>query len=328
MKVQDKLGQMFNIGLSGPELLDKEKKLIIENNIGGVTLFSRNITDVDQVRNLCESLQGLTSEMPSSEKLLIAIDQEGGRVARIKEPLKVFAPMYEIGEEDSPALCFEVATELAEDLLSLGINWDFAPVLDVRLNDKNEVIGDRAFSNDPHQVAKLTSGFLRGFKKSGMIGCGKHFPGHGYTALDSHFDLPVDERSFEEIQNTELIPFQKAIAQKVDAMMMAHIVYPKVDAQWPASLSSIWIQEILRNQLQFEGLIVSDDINMKALDPYRKQSLSCRAIESGADIMLYCEGYDLQFKALQEAREQAERLQENIESSYERVLKLKSKYLT
>ncbi len=328
MNLKHKLGQMFNVGLEGPTLLEKEAKLIVENNIGGVTLFSRNISNLEQVKQLCESLQALTRNMPSQQNLLIAIDQEGGRVARIKEPLTLFPPMFEVGKENSAALCFDVATQLAQDLLGLGINWDFAPVLDVRLNPENEVIGDRAFSEDPDQVAKLTSGFLRGFRKAGMISCGKHFPGHGYTSLDSHFDLPVDDRTLEELKQTELIPFRKAIAQNVDTMMMAHIIYPKVDPKWPASLSKIWIQEILRDELGYKGLIVSDDINMKALDSYRDQSLSCKAIEAGADVMLYCEGFEAQTAAIKEAQTQAEEVSLNIENAFDRIIKLKDKFLS
>lgn len=289
MKMTSMLGQMFMIGISGHSLTSKEKEFIIENDIGGIILFSRNVSTPEQILKLTDEIQSLAQYTESKLPFLISIDMEGGRVARLKEPFTIWPPMRRLGDQDSPQLAFEVGQALGSELLAVGINMDFAPCTDVFINPDNEVIGDRAFSSDPKVVAKISSGMIRGFKKAGVVSCVKHFPGHGYTSVDSHFDLPVDSRSWQELLDSEIIPYKKCFRSKVEFLMTAHILFENIDPENPVTLSSKFLKQHLRDELNYPGLIITDDLDMKALSKNASaEDLTFKALQAGANMFLFC----------------------------------------
>ena len=277
------LGQLVFTGISGLTLNDEEKKFIEKEDIGGVILFSKNYESPAQLAELVNNIQMLRKEYP----LFVATDHEGGRVVRFKTHFTQFPPMLDIARLDSPKLVFEVATIMAEELLACGINLDLAPVCDIWNNEQNKVIWDRAFGTDHETVSKFISSMIRGFQTSGILSCAKHFPGHGNTNKDSHFDLPIVKKPMAQIREEELQPFIKAVKARVDMVMMAHIIVEEIDPNLPCSLSPR-AHEILRNDLKYKGLILSDDMQMKAITDHRGVGeAAAMAIRAGSDLIEY-----------------------------------------
>src|SRR5580698_798372 len=198
--MRDKIGQLMIIGLRDTTLSQDEAEFIVRNNIGGVILFARNIESPEQVHRLCQSIQQLRMKTRDKLPLFISIDMEGGRVARLKKPFTVWPAISQLGTIDSTSLSFKMAMAMGEELSAVGINLDFAPCVDVLTNPSNKVIGDRSISADPEQVAKHASALVRGYIKSGVVACAKHFPGHGNTLVDSHDDLPVENLDLERLK--------------------------------------------------------------------------------------------------------------------------------
>lgn len=283
------IGQLMMIGISGKSLTSDEKKFIVENNISGVTLFSRNVESPQQIRQLCLELQSLRRQMSDKAPLFIAIDMEGGRVARLKEPFTIWPPMKKLGDLDNPTVSFHFTNKMACELKAVGINLDFSPCLDVFTNPKNTVIGDRAISTNPEIVAKHASALIRGFIKADVIACAKHFPGHGNTLIDSHEDLPVETADRQRLEQVELVPFKRAFRSRVDLIMTAHMKFPNIDPDWPVTLSEIFLKKILRDECRYRGLVITDDLDMKAMAKhYDPEIIPVRALQAGADILLYC----------------------------------------
>lgn len=277
------VGQLVFTGLSGLTLTEEEKKFIEKEDIGGVILFSKNYESPAQLAELVNSIQQLRKEYP----LFIATDHEGGRVVRFKTQFTQFPPMLEIAKLDSPKLVFEVAEIMAEELLACGVNLNLAPVCDIWNNEQNKVIWDRAFGTDHETVSKFISSMIRGFQTSGLLSCAKHFPGHGNTTKDSHYDLPIVKKPLEQIKAEEIQPFIKAVKARVDFVMMAHIIVEEIDPNLPCSLSPK-AHEILRNDLKFKGLILSDDMQMKAITDHRGTGeAAMMAIKAGSDMVEY-----------------------------------------
>jgi beta-N-acetylhexosaminidase len=305
MTLQQKIGQLFTVGISGLTLTQEEKNFLVHNNIGGVILFARNIKSPEQVSELCHEIQSLRHRSANKAPFYISIDMEGGRVARLKAPFTEWSPLQKLGDLDSPSVAFNMAQAMGSELRAVGINLDFAPCIDVLTNPKNKVIGDRAISTDPEQVAKISSALVRGYIKSGIISCVKHFPGHGNTLVDSHDDLPIENADIERLEKVEFIPFKKAFKSRVDMVMTAHIRFPKIDPEWPVTLSSIFLKDILRDQFRYRGLIITDDLDMKALAKhYDRAEIPVRALEAGADLLLYCnepESPPMAIEAIQKA---------------------------
>ncbi|GIL18114.1 MAG: glycoside hydrolase family 3 [Oligoflexia bacterium] len=325
------IGQQMMIGVSGLTLTAEEKKFIVQNNIAGVTLFGRNVKEPHQVRELCKELQSLRHQMPDRAPLFIAIDMEGGRVARLKAPFTVWPPLKKLGDLDSPAASFHLAYYMGLELKSVGINLDFAPCVDVYTNPKNTVIGDRSISTDFEVVAKHASALVRGYLESEVIPCAKHFPGHGNTLIDSHLDLPVEEISLEELKAREIIPFIKSVKSRVPMIMTAHILYKNIDPDWPATLSEFFIQKLLRDELKFKGLVVTDDLGMKAMSAhYGVGQIPVRALKAGANLLLYCNEFDTPPQAM-DSIEKA--LQDNtlskdlVADNSQKILELKKKMI-
>lgn len=329
--MENNLGQLFFIGISGYTLTSEEKKFIVENNIGGIVLFGRNVSTPEQVHALCSEIQALRHEMPGQHPLFIAIDMEGGRVARLKNPFTVWPPLKKLGDIDSTALSFHFASAMGAELRAVGINLDFAPCVDTFTNPQNTVIGDRAVSTDAMMVAKHSTALIRGYTKSGVISCAKHFPGHGHTIIDSHEDLPIEEATLERLESVELKPFLASFKSHVPMVMTAHISFPKVDTQWPVTLSEIFLKDLARKKYQYEGLLITDDLDMKAMAKhYDPEKIPVRSFQAGADILLYCNEPNSPPKALaavKKALRSGELNQSELEKSLARVLKLKTEFL-
>jgi len=288
-------GQLLIVGFEGksapPELLAR----IRAGRIGGVVLFARNLGTLDEIASLTRALGEAVP--PGDPPLLVSIDQEGGRVQRIKAPFPHWPPMARVGARGDEALSEAVGRAVGAEVASVGFNVDYAPVLDVHTNPANPIIGDRAFGTDPDEAARHAIAFWRGLESAGVRGCGKHFPGHGDTATDSHLELPHVDASLERLRAVELPPFARAIAAGLPMIMTAHVRYPAVDDA-PATMSKRWLTDILRGELGFGGVIVSDDLDMKAISAnYDVGEAAVTSLVAGADCFLACRDPEIQDKA-------------------------------
>lgn len=277
------MGQFIMTGLSGQILTDEEEQFLQEKNIGGVILFSRNYTNPEQLTALTHKIQNTSSGRP----LFIGVDQEGGRVQRFKDSFQRIPPMADIGYLQSPENCRDLHEAIAGELRAVGVNLSFAPVCDVLTNPQNQVIGDRAFGTNPHQVAKYVEAAVQGVATQGIISVAKHFPGHGDTLEDSHDDLPLVKKSLEQIRDCELIPFQRAVQSGVDMILMAHLQVAALDRNLPTTLSPI-AYHFLSDELNYDGVVISDDMEMKAIsDRFNWEAAAIKAFIAGCDILVY-----------------------------------------
>ena len=300
---KENLGQLFIIGLQGLSLTADEKKYIEQNNIGGIVLFTRNYKDPEQLFNLCREIQALHRPGGCTSKLFISVDMEGGRVARFRAPFTEWPPQATLGELDLPSISFAFSHALGSELAAAGINLDFAPCLDIFNNPKNTVIGNRAVGTSAEVVGKHASALVRGFIKSGVIPCGKHFPGHGNTLIDSHLDLPIEEATLERLNNAELVPFKKAFKSHLDLVMTAHIKFPNIDPHHPGTFSKTILKDILRDQLRYRGIVITDDLDMGALaNYYSVADIPVKALAAGCDILLYCNKPESHMAALESVK--------------------------
>ena len=285
MQIHDTVGRLFMVGIPHPALDSNTRRLLQELRLGGVILFRRNYRDPETLAALCAEIHSLFPDYIP----LVALDHEGGRVHRLARPFTHFPPAATLGRIGSASLAQRVGQAMGQELSSVGIDIDFAPVLDVLTNRYNTVIGDRAFSADPRVVGFLGCALMRGLREGGVIPCGKHFPGHGATSVDSHDDLPRDERGEEEFLRTDLSPFRQAIAEQVEMIMTAHILYPALDSNLPATLSPLILDELLRRRLNFQGVIVTDDLEMGAIvRHFTVERAAVGALRAGADLLLIC----------------------------------------
>lgn len=322
------VGQLFIIGFEGKTPSKEVESFIQKNNIGGICYFGHNIEGPEQLANLSNYLQSLSPKMP----LFTTIDQEGGLVSRLGPPFcEVPAPAQL--ENSSPTEVFEIMQVMGSEMKAVGINWDFAPVCDVNTNPENPIIGkfNRSYSSDVAVVERLASGAARGLQKSGVIACAKHFPGHGDTSADSHLTLPVVEHSYEKLNERELKSFRRVIRSGVETVMTAHVLYTAIDDAYPATLSKTIIQELLRKECRFEGVIVSDDMRMKGItEHYPNEQAVVLAVQAGVDQLLYCMGFEAQELALEAVVKgviDKEIPLYRIEDSMKRAHQLKKKYI-
>ena len=258
-----RIGQLLIGSFQGSDIPVELRALAREFDLGGVTLFGRlgNIESPGQVAELAFDLRSLGRELPG----WVGIDQEGGRVARLRSPFTEWPPMAVLGRSEDPALARKFATALGTELSAVGISLDYAPVLDILTNPKNPVIGDRALGERPETVARLGRVIIEELQRAGVAACGKHFPGHGDTATDSHVELPIVEHPPDRLRAVEFVPFKAAIEAGVAFIMTAHVLVTSIDDERPATLSSRIVNDILRDELGFTGVIVSDDLEMKAI---------------------------------------------------------------
>jgi beta-N-acetylhexosaminidase len=285
------IGQLLIGSLPGRTIPPEMRSLAREFRLGGITLFGRNIEAPEQVAELSHDIQTLApvSGMPP----WVAVDQEGGRVARLHAPFTEWPPMAVLGRSGDVTLARRFAEALAAELKAVGITLDYAPVLDIHTNPKNPVIGDRALADDADMVARLGAAIIRGLEDNGIAACGKHFPGHGDTSVDSHFDLPLVEHRPDRIRRIECVPFREAIRQRVAFIMTAHVCIPAIDEERPATLSPRIVQELLRDELGYQGVILSDDLEMQALaKTYPVAEAAVQAVAAGCDGVLICRAAD------------------------------------
>ena len=324
----EKIGQMFMIGLQG-DVLSRDEQLIIEQyGFGGFILFSHNCCHPIQILSLCHSLWATGTDQPP----FIAIDQEGGRVHRLPPPFTHFPPAALIGQRDDPDLAYQSGKAAAAELALVGINLNFAPVLDVNSNPQNPIIGDRSFAADPASVIEVSQKWIQGLRDSGIIPCAKHFPGHGDTDKDSHLDLPVLDKSLDELRRIELPPFVHACRNRIESLMTAHVLYRSLDSKLPATLSHIIVTGLLRQQLGYDGVVFSDDMEMKAISAsYGIDEAVALGVRAGIDVLLYCHDLSRAVDALEFLCSEAESdpaIRAQVENSYHRITELKRRYLT
>jgi len=313
----DNFGQLMISGIRGTTLLPEEMEFIKNEKLGGIILFANNFEDPAQLAELVNSIQKLRDEYP----LFISVDQEGGRVIRFKKHFTQIPSMMKIASIDSPKLVFEVHQLLAKELSACGINLSFSPCCDILTNPENKVIGDRAFGTNAEIVEKYISAAIRGLQTSGLLSCAKHFPGHGGTLKDSHFDLPLVKTSLTELKSREIIPFIKASKSRVEFIMMAHLLVDALDDKLPTSLSPK-AYEFLRQETKFTKIIITDDMQMKAIsDKYTIEQAALMALSAGADMLLY-KNMDDAGKALVALREAIKKKIIRREEILEKVMRI------
>lgn len=322
----DNLGQLIICGIKGLTLLPEEIEFIKNEKLGGIVLFSHNFKDPSQLAELVNSIQKHRDEYP----LFISVDQEGGRVARFKTHFTQFPSMLELAKLDSPKIVFEVHQVIAKELAACGINLSFSPCCDILTNPENKVVGDRAYGYDALTVEKFISAAIRGLQTSGLLSCAKHFPGHGGTTQDSHFELPLVKTTIEEMRRREMIPFIKASKSRVEFMMMAHLLVDALDEKLPTTLSPK-AYEFLRAETKFSKIVITDDMEMKAIaDRYTIEEAAMMAWNAGADMLLYryMEDADRAIKATREALKKRLMKKEIITEKLHRVEKCKKEFLS
>lgn len=329
LSLTEKIGQMVMCGFHGQQPSDSIRRLIAEDRIGGVIYFSRNIDTPGQVHRLSKELNE-QAEAVGGIPLFIGIDQEGGMVARITEGVTLMPGNMALGAVGDVEVVRGAAEISGRELRALGINMNFAPSIDVNNNPRNPVIGVRSFGDDPEQVGKLGVAAVEGYREAGVCSVVKHFPGHGDTAVDSHFSLPKITHDRKRVHTIELVPFKKAIEHGTDMVMTAHVVFPALDeAGRPATLSPQVINGLLRRKLGYEGVVITDCLEMKAIsETYGTEKAAVMAVEAGADIVLISHREDRQTGAIRElirAVESGRISEERIDQSVKRILRLKQR---
>jgi len=282
----DPLGPLM-VDVAGLTLLDEEREFLRSDTVGAVILFGRNFVSKHQVEQLVSEIKSLRN--PS---LLIAVDQEGGRVQRFRDGFfslpaaAQLGRLYDQNPQEAKQLSRIAGTLMATELIEIGVDFSFAPVLD-RRNDESLVIADRGFHKAPQAIVEMAGNFIDGMNSAGMAATGKHFPGHGGVIGDSHLIKPVDGRSLEQMESTDLVPFRR-LMDKLDGIMTAHVEFPRVDTELP-TFSSFWLKDMLRDRLGFQGVVFSDDLSMKGAHGARSaRQRTEKALAAGCDMCLIC----------------------------------------
>jgi beta-N-acetylhexosaminidase len=326
-----RVGQRFMIGFHGFEASADAKRLIRDYGVGHVILFARNVSGPEQVAELVRELQETARTAGHDTPLLVAVDQEGGRVARMGPPWTVWPPLRALGRIGDADLARKMGAALAAECSSAGVMCDFAPIMDVDTNPDNPIIGNRSPSDDPDLVGRLGVAMIEGLQGGGVVASAKHFPGHGDTSLDSHLALPVVEHGRQRLEDVEMRPFRAAVKAKVATIMMAHVLYPELDPEVPASLSTPIVDGILRGELKYDGVVLTDDLEMKAVaDRWTPDRSSVMALRAGCDIVPVCQSHDAQVTAIEgavRAVEAGEVAFRAMDDALARVRRVKERYL-
>jgi beta-N-acetylhexosaminidase len=318
------VGQMIVGGFAGTMLPTGFARELAERRRGGAILFKRNIASVPETADLCAAiLEAAPRDLPP----FIGVDQEGGRVRRLPSPALELPPMRELASFGDLDLIMSAASAVGTELGAIGFNLNFAPVLDVNTQAANPVIGDRAFGSDARTVMRTGVAFVRGLQGANILACGKHFPGHGDTQLDSHLELPVVSHGRDRLDQVELPPFRAAIGAGIAALMSAHVVYDQIDPGVPATLSRSICASLLRAELGFEGVLFSDDLEMKAVAAkWPIEEAAVEAVWAGCDALLICSDEDAQSRAheaLTRKAEKEQRFRDRCVQAVTRVLRLR-----
>ncbi len=334
MTLEEQIGQLLMVGFWGSTPSQEIIDLIQRHHVGNILLFSRNIREARQIFELTQSLQAIAQEAGQRYPLLIAIDQENGLVQRLGEAVTLFPGNMALGAIGSEKVAYEVALVTGRELKALGINMNLAPVVDVNNNPANPVIGVRSFGEDAQQVARLAAAMVKGYHATGILDCLKHFPGHGDTAVDSHLALPTIPYALERLEALELVPFRSGIEAGAESVMIAHVSFPALTRQdmLPATLSSAIVQGLLREKLGFNGVILSDCLEMKAIsETFGTERAAVMAIQAGIDLVLVSHHYTQQLgsiEAIQAAVQAHELSPQAVQQAAERVLGFKASYLS
>lgn len=328
MSLEEKIGQMLLVGIDGTVLDDQAKRMIAEDKVGGIILYKNNIQDLKGMVSLVNSMKESNNGNPAP--LFMSIDQEGGKVSRMPKEYASFPSNGTVGTRNDADAAEMMGKLLAREVISAGFNMNFAPVLDINSNPDNPVIGDRSFGNSAELVSTLGIAEMKGIESEDVIPVVKHFPGHGDTSVDSHLELPIVNKTAEELAKLEWLPFQAAIKEGTDAVMVAHILFPKLDPDKPASLSSKIIGELLRGEMKYQGIVITDDLTMGAImKNYDLATAAVDTINAGSDILLIAHGYDNEKRAIESLLDHVKKgkIQETrIDESVYRILALKAKY--
>jgi beta-N-acetylhexosaminidase len=325
------VGQLFVVGFAGTSVPASARTLFVEHGVGGAILFKRNIESAEQVVALNTELFEIGRRCATP--LIVSVDQEGGRVARLRGIATDVPAMRVVGKaaETDPELPYRLGAMMARELSALGFHWDFAPVVDVDTNPANPVIGERSFARDPAVVGRVAARFIAGMQGAGVAACAKHFPGHGDTDVDSHLALPRLPHSLQRLREVELPPFVQAHQAGVASVMTAHVMFPALDDAEPATLSAAVLERLLRHEIGFDGVCVSDDLEMNAVaERYPVEVLVEKGLNAGCDLFLVCHDNDKAARAVEHVHrllEQGRVPRARVEQALARVAALKAKYV-
>lgn len=327
MSIDEKIGQLIFAGISGTTITAETKSLIHNYHVGGIILFANNLETPEQSLKLLNQIKAENSQ--NNVPIFLGVDQEGGRVERLPN-LHKLPSSQEIAAKDQKEISYDIGQLLAKQVASFGFNLNFAPVLDVNSNPNNPVIGDRSFGDRAEIVSEFGIQTMKGLQSENIITVVKHFPGHGDTDVDSHLELPKVNKNLEELHDLEFIPFKAAIEEGADIVMTAHILLPQIDPEYPSSMSKKVVTEILREQLEFDGVIITDDMTMQAItNHFEIGEAAVNAIKAGTDIILMAHNYDgllSVVQSLQVAVANGEITEERLNESVRRVIQLKQDY--
>lgn len=324
MSLDEKIAQMLIVMFQNTEMDDSLKEAIQAKKPGGYILFSNNLTDYETTKKLISDMQSI-SNIP----LFIGIDQEGGRVQRLQNmegiSITSIPSMEEVGKKNDEKYAYNLGKTMGKELSLFGINMDFAPTIDTLLNEKNKVIGDRSFGSDVNVVSKLGISLAKGLEEENVIAVYKHFPGHGSTEVDSHYDLPVLNKTKEELLFSDFIPFQNAISANAQVIMVGHLAVPNITKdETPASLSKELITDLLKEEMGYKGLIITDALNMKAITKnYSEKEVYEKAIHAGVDLLLMPNSLESAISFIKESIQEGVIEEEQINQSVKKILNLK-----
>ena len=322
----EQLGECFITGLSGHELSEDSAQFLSQSRIGGVIFFAHNYKDPLQIARFVKQIQECRTGLP----LWISVDQEGGRVQRFKAPFTLVPNARARAQSLTPKQLFTASEHQAKELKAVGINLNFAPVADIQTNPNNPVIGDRAFGSDEDTVSKCVTAYVRGHLTAGVQPCVKHFPGHGDTDLDSHFALPRIHTPLAELKSRELKPFIKAFKSRCNFVMISHVLNEAVDPDYPASLSQKTVTGLLRKDLRYQKIIVTDDMEMQAItDHFGIDQAPVLALNAGCDLLIYRseKATRAAYTACLKALNTKTLIAENVETAAKRLREIKSECL-
>ncbi len=328
LTLEEKVGQMILAGVQGTALDEQAKRMIADQKIGGIIFYANNVTTLQGTAAFVQSIKEANQQNPVP--ILMSVDQEGGKVSRMPDTVESIPSNRKVGETNDTKLAEKMGALLARQIKLAGFNVDFAPVLDINSNPKNPVIGDRSFGTTADLVTRMGIAEMKGLRSEGVIPVVKHFPGHGDTSVDSHLDLPVVNKSEKQLAELEWIPFQAAVKQQAEAVMVAHILFPKLDPNYPASLSKVIIGDHLRGKFKYDGVVITDDLSMGAISKnYPLNKAAIATVQAGSDILLVAHSYESAktiFDTLISAVKSGKIKESRIDESVYRILALKQHF--